>query len=341
MVTMPEGWQGIDGAVAEARLRGLRRRLSELDVALADQQVLARSYPSSFAISLSGESLRSMERSLRQELVETLRHRKAEHISIALDGPSFSDHSAKLADLGVVITRMQRLYSSVGQAIATGPTRRGQIASEVIGRTTLRLSASYPSSFGLNIIVPSNYDLLGASLSVDALDQMFKLLHSAENDAELMRTSGETGRRALVHLRHLAVQLQTTNSVMTMNWKDFSGTRYHWSINSEAATRLIRTIDNIKEIRSETKTSEGLLVGASLLRHRFEILLTNNNVVEGKFVSGLSSKIQDLFGAEVSALLDETEVLDRASGEAKTYYTLRDLDKVTSADSSEQVSIQE
>jgi hypothetical protein len=322
---MLEVWQGVDPVVAEARLRGLRRRLSELDAALADQQALARANPNSFGIALSGDSLRSMEGALRLELVEVLRHRQAEQISIVLDGPNFVEHSAKLSDLGVIFTRMQKLFSSVAQAITTGPTTRGPIRSDIMAHTAMRLQATYASSFGMNVAVPSNYDLLGESLPSDTLSQLFHLLFAAQNDAHLMRVSGEVGRRSLVHLRHLASHLKATETTMNVDWKDFAGTKHEWQISRDSADKIITTIDNITETRSETKVFDGRLVGASLLRNRFEVLLDSDYVLEGKFVSGLSGPIQETFGKRITVTLDETEIHDRVSGESKTFYTLKAL----------------
>lgn len=322
---MLEVWQGIDPAAAEARLRGLRRRLSELDAALADQQTLARANPNSFGIALSGDSLRSMEAALRLELVEVLRHRQAEQISIVLDGPSFAHHSAKLSDLGFIFTRMQKLFSSVAQAITTGPTTRGPIRSDIMAHTSMRLQATYASSFGMSIAVPSSYDLLGESLPSDTLGQLFQLLSAAQTDTRLMRVSGEVGRRSLVHLRHLANHLRTTDATMSVDWKDFAGTKYAWEIDRDSADKIISAIDNITETRSETKSFDGWLVGASLLRNRFEVLLDSDSVVEGKFVSGLAGAVQDTFGKRITAVMDETEVLDRVSGESRTFYTLKNL----------------
>lgn len=322
---MVDVWHGVDAASAEARLRGLRRRLSELDAAMTDQQALARANPKSFGIALSGLSLRSMETALRQELVEVLRHRQSEHVAITLDGPNFARHSAKLLDLGVILTRFQKLFSSIAQAITTGPTSRGPIQTEIMALTSMRLQSTYESSFGMNIFVNSNYNLLGESISSDAMSQLFRLLHAAQSDSSMMSVSGEMGRRSLVHLRHLASHLNAADSNIKFDWKDFAGTKYEWKIDRAKSEKIISAIDNIRETRSETKIFEGRLVGASLLRNRFEILLGTDIVLGGKFVSGLSSLIQENFGRHVTATLDETEILDKSSGEVKTFYTLKNI----------------
>lgn len=324
---MFEVWHGINPSSAEARLRGLRRRLSELDSALSDNQSLLRDYPESFAIKLSGHSLRSMEISLRHELAEVLRHRRSERISISLDGPNYKNHSAKLSDLGVIFTRMQKLFSSVAQAISTGPTSRGPIPSDIVSNTSMSLHSTYASSFGMEIAVPVQYDLLGESLPSDAFTQLFQLLNSAHDDARLMRLSGEIGRRSLVHLKYLAKHLRATDAQLTLEWKDFAGTKYDWYLDARDADIVVASIDNITETRSEIREFNGWLVGASLLRNRFELLLDDGGVIEGKFVSGLAGEIASAFGNRIRSIIDETEILDRASGESKVFYALTELEE--------------
>lgn len=50
-------WGNIEQVEAEGRLRGLRRRLAELDEALQGQQAILREKPESFAFKLSCDSL--------------------------------------------------------------------------------------------------------------------------------------------------------------------------------------------------------------------------------------------------------------------------------------------
>lgn len=324
MTAMLEIWRDIDAKVAEARLYGLRRRLSELDAAISDHQALSREFPASFALELSGKSLRSMELALTKELAETLQHRQAELFSIALDGPSFVHHSAKISELGFILTSLQKLFSSIAQSVTTGPTSRGPIPIDIRSRTSLTLRSTYQSSFGMEIIVPASFDLFGASLPSDTLTQLFKLLKATENDAEFMRLCGEIGSRSLVHLRRLVKHLRSADSALRLAWKDFSGTKYEWSLVAGRADRVLDAINNISETKSSTIELSGLLVGASLLRNRFEILLDDGNVVEGKFVAGLTRHIADKFGKKISATVDETEILDRATGQSRTFYTLKD-----------------
>lgn len=266
-----------------------------------------------------------MNESLQSELVTVLRHRENERLDIILNGQNYEQHLARFSDLGVLFSRFQRLYTSIAQAITSGPTLRGPISSVVRSATDLRLKATFASSFGMEVYVPSSYDLLGKSLSSDALEQLFQLLRASMTEQQLMPISGVIGRRALGHLRSLASLFSETDSDIKIDWKDFTGTKYQWHANKENSNNIIRAIDNIKQNSSETKNISGMLVGASLLRNRFEMVLDNGSVIEGKFIAGLSSEIRGMFGNRIAAVVDETEITDQASSETKVYYTLKSV----------------
>jgi hypothetical protein len=320
-------WKNIDANEAEVRSRGLRRRLADLDQALQAQQAILRDNPDSFAFKLSCNSLIQIQGRLRSELYSLLSHRSNEQISFALGGRKFANHSASMGYLGIFLIRLQKLYTSIAQAIQTGPTRRGRIALELQQATELRLADVFPSSFGMKVCVESGFNLLGQSVASESLEHMFQLLKSSENEQLLMRFSGELGRRTCNHLNHLATLLQSEEATLKIDWIDYTGTQNNWISTPEKISRIINQINKITEIKSEEKELVGRLVGASLLRNRFEFLLADRKTIEGKFVSGLSSEITDAFGSICTVTVDETEIYDTVSGERQTYYSLTAIQK--------------
>lgn len=319
-------WKDIDPLDAEGRLRGLRRRLAELDDAIKGQQAILRERPESFAFQLSCNSLLQMQEALRQEFSVLIRHRTNEKIDLALDGNRFIGHSASLGHLGFFFLRLQKLYSSIAQAIRTGPTLRGPIAEEIRSATDLRLSATYPSSFGMTLYVPTSFDLMGNSIAADSLDTMFQLLTSSCDEKRLMQFSGELGRRTFSHLRHVASSIYYAEADFKIEWSDFTGTRHTWETNANVAREIIQNLSNITETRSGERLLTGRLVGASLLRNRFELLLTDNTLVEGKVIADLSDAIRKAFGTVCKVRVNETEILDRGTGDRRTYYALIMID---------------
>jgi hypothetical protein len=319
-------WKNIDPSVAERQLFGLRRRLSELDHALKANQIALRETPDSFSFKLAAQSLLAMQENLRGELSALLRHRVAENINVVLDGPSFDGHSTDFLAFGRFLINIQKLYTSIAQAIVRGPTLRGPISKEIESSTQLRLLATYPSSFGINVGVESNFDILGHSVASDSLEALFALLHSSSEETSLMRLKGELGARAFNHLRRLMVDLGSREAELKVGWHDFTGTEYNWEITSERTNNVIRAIDNINFTESSEIILEGFLVGASLLRNRFEFLtLEDQTLLEGKVVAGINPKLRRNFGLRCFAKFKEISVLDKGTDETRKYYTLLDI----------------
>ena len=83
---------------------------------------------------------------------------------------------------------------------------------------------------------------------------------------------------------------------------------------SEASTeRIVNYFNKTSETRSEVKTFDGRLVGASLMKNWFELLLLDRRTIEGKFIASLGPIITRSFGQICHATVDETEFHDKAT----------------------------
>ena len=315
-------WKGIDPREAEASLRGLLRRLSELDTALRHQQEILQERPDSFAFRLACDSLLRMQGNLQREMNTLVKYRVHETVDIALNGGPFADQAASIAALGTVLIRLQKLFNSIGQAIRTGPTLRGPVSNEIRQLTEFRVVAFHPSSFGMTLVSPAGYDLIGESLSAASLGIMFQLLRAAEDDDEIMRLFGELGGRAFGHFRHVIEILDDRQSTITMRWADYTGTQYAWEAGAPKVSHISARLRTMTERRSEDRVLQGRLVGASLLRNRFELLLADQTVIEGKMVSGVTEAVKEAFGKPCEAHVTETEIHDQMTGQSRSYYAL-------------------
>lgn len=318
-------WDDIDPKTAEAQSRGIIRRLADLEDALKQGQIALQMRPDSYGLQLSARSLLEIQGRLKQELASLARHRQAELVTIVLRGQKFQEHSSNAGVLGALLIRLQKLYTSVGQSIRSGPTLRGPFAKDLVEKTDLRLAATFESSFGMTLYANSDYDLIGDSLAAETLQTTFQLLSSAHDEDRLMRLSGEVGRRAITHLRHVAIILRDSDAEVDVRWTDMAGIEHEWRSNRLRNDEIIASIQNTHQVRSEQRIVEGRLVGASLLRNRFE-LLTADGVIEGKYVGGISQEIRRCFGLICRASLDETVVSDLTSGEEKIYYALKSVE---------------
>ena len=319
---MTEVWKGIDPNEAEAQLRGLKRRLDDLDIALRSQQELLKERPDSFSFQLANQSLLRMQENLSKERAQLLSYRVAEKLDLVLDGGAFQNHTANIGALGTLLIRLQKLYSSIGQSLTQGPTLRGPLAGGLVDATELRLAATYASSFGMSLVVAKKQDLVGSDLPSYAFAEMFGLLDKVGDEKSIMAASGELGGRSLNHFKHIAGVLARSGSSIRFEWFDSTGIRHSWKGEPAYFENALTKLAAIKETRSTSVEVVGRIVGASLLRNRFEMILDGGAVVEGSITAPTASAITDLFGKVCVANLDETEVHDRSSQETRVYYTL-------------------
>ncbi len=318
-------WEGIDSETASQMLRGLNRRLSELEKAIEVQSTALSQSPESFSAQLSIKSLTSLQSRLQTEKVELVEHRKAERLIASLKGRQFQDHTASIGELGVFLIRLQKLYSSIAQAITTGPKKRGPISRDIINQTTLRFADAFPGSFGMEIFIKPQFDEIGESVAVTSLQTLFGLLASTSREKEFARLSGELGQRSMGHLRHVLDNLSRESSGIELCWSDPSGTQYTWCADKEEVPALRERIQQYSQRVYEERRFEGFLTGASLLRNRFEFFRLDKTVIEGKIARAARLKIRDVFGRRCIAVFDQIEITDRVTRDRKSFYTLIDI----------------
>jgi hypothetical protein len=315
-------WDDIDPAEAEARMRGLVRRLSELDVALTAAQHIRAQHPNSFSAELSLDSLTHLQRRLEAERIELVRHRARERLEVSLSGSSYSDHSAGVGELGVFLIRLQKLYSSIAQAITTGPRRRGPISHEIRDATAMRFADVFPSSFGMEIFIRPRFDVFGESTAASTLQTLFTLLGATRQEHEISRLSAELGQRAVTHLRHVLDDLSRHHAGFSLKWTDMSGTNFAWDANNEQIAGLQKNVSRFRTKHSVEITIPAFLVGASLLRDRFELYDTNRDIIEGKLARDVKFKLREYFGRQCMATLEKVDIDETVTGDTRTFFTL-------------------
>lgn len=315
-------WSGIDPATAEAQMRGLTRRLAEVEDAMENAQKVLTAAPGSFAARLGWTSLVRMQSALEHERLELVRHRVRERITVALQGPTFNDHTADLGNLGVFLIRLQKLYTSIAQAVTVGPRPRGPISRDISSATTMRFADVFQSSFGIEIFVDQKFDIFGESVASAALQSLFNLLSSSKRESEISRLSAELGSRTVNHLRWVLDDLTKADAGFAIRWGDASGTEYKWDANSEDVKSLKKNASRYKTISSVSVSIDGFLTGASLLRDRFEFLLKDRSIIDGKFAKSAKSDVREFFGRRCVGIFDQTIVIESITGEERTYYTM-------------------
>jgi hypothetical protein len=188
--------------------------------------------------------------------------------------------------------------------------------------TAMRFANVFPSSFGMEIFIRPKYDIFGDSTAASTLQTLFTLLNATRREVEISRLSAELGQRAVGHLRHVLDDLYRSNAGFALSWTDMSGTEYEWSADSEQISALKNNIARFKTRQSVEITIPAVLLGASLLRDRFELITSDRSIIEGKLTREVKPKLREYFGRQCSASLEKVEIVETVSDETRTFYTL-------------------
>ncbi len=323
-------WQDTDPRTAERQLRGLNRRLSELEEALdACGDILSRN-ENDFTASLMAGQLREMQQRLLTERAEILQHRAHEHLEVVFSGETFRDSTARIEQFGSFLFRFQRFFQSIAQAVTSGPTPRGPISELVRELSAFRMESTFASSFGINLYIPSRHDLFGRSTAVRTLRILFSVLNDADNSEQLLNFTGELGSRAGSHFRKLARDLKKAEGNINLKWIDQAGIEYNWEADQVRIEHIIRNTNAHIDNKYTERDTPGILVGASLLKNTFEILdLERREIVAGHVTQAAWEQLSELFGRPVLVSLVTHTSTNSTTHEKNISHTATKFDDMT------------
>lgn len=313
----------IASEILEAQLKALFRRSNLTEEMINVQSRLRVSDPSSFAYRLSLSSLQNRQQSLQREIAAVLHLRRQETIKLALEGERFQDHSAYIGDLSVVLSSAQKIFTSIVQATTTGPTQRGPVPTAIEQLARLRLTNTYSSSFGMQLEADTSVDMFGNSEVLTALDTFFALLGSGDNREQLIDRAGNLGPRVLNHYKRFVKQLANSGTSISLSWQDPVGDIYRWEAREIELVKLNQSLTSITTELNHILQVEGWLLGASLLRNRFEFVPVDGEpTISGRISKDAKNDVASLFGQRCMAEIAETIMSDEATESQKSVFTL-------------------
>ena len=186
----------------------------------------------------------------------------------------------------------------------------------------MRFADVFASSFGMEIFIRPRFDEFGESTAASTLQTLFTLLNATKQESDISRLSGELGQRAVGHLRHVLDDLSRHHAGFSLGWTDMSGTDFSWHAENDQIAQLQRNVSRFRTKLSVEITIPAFLVGASLLRDRFELYNTDRDIIEGKLAREVKMKLREYFGRQCLATLQKVEIDEAITGETRTFYTL-------------------
>jgi hypothetical protein len=204
-------------------------------------------------------------------------------------------HEVSARKLGGILTVTQELVDALGQASKGEPTIRGPISGEILQRTRLQVSHTFPGSFGVQFLAAEFSDLLNHSLVSQALAEFSNII-LAKNSEDLLSNKLHSLRgRVTSKYRRLLKELADLNSGISFEWgsvnPSMGGT---FEMTPEEVRSAYAIVDRMEIAMAEEMTISGKLIGFNSRTRRYEIMSSNDGrTYSGKVADDVNLEVQN------------------------------------------------
>ncbi|WP_144302438.1 hypothetical protein [Oceanidesulfovibrio indonesiensis] len=321
-------WRGIDPVEASNRLAVLEKKLEYCDEMLSIHDELLQDEPDSVAYGLSSLGIKDLRREVQNEIVQLMMHRIYEPVSVEIKGSGFDFKSANIRALSRFMNGLQSLFTSIYQSVTVGPKNSGRFSKDIELNSTLHLSRVYESSFGMDLFVETDTNLLPQNPVIESFSTLFDALNNlTSNYDEFMSSAAVMGKRSIDGLHEVVSCLADYNANISVKWQRPSGGSENWIAKADTLSDVVLRTDLIKIEEVIKREIRGKLLGASLIKRKFELLTGDGETIAGKVPMVLLDSITDCFAKECVAFVTERRIIDQLSGKVQSSVSLDKIKK--------------
>lgn len=186
-------------------------------------------------------------------------------------------HEIPARKFGGILTVTQELVDALGQASMGEPTIRGPISGEILQRTQLQVSHTFPGSFGVQFLATEFSDLLDHSLISKALTEFSNIILAKDSEDLLSNKLHSLRGRVTSKYRRLLKELADLNSGISFEWgsvnPSMGGT---FELTSEEVRSAYAIVDRMEVAMAQEMTISGKLIGFNSRTRRYEILSSDD-----------------------------------------------------------------
>ena len=174
--------------------------------------------------------------------------------------------------LAELLGHLQDLVSALGQAVASQPTRRGSIPSDITSRTRLRFAAMRSGSFTARLVGSVQPDLFGESLIQDCFDSLHELLAVGDNADSLARILSRLGSRSQSHYERFLSVISENDVNIKLSTRTREGQCREVTIRPDPARDVRQALELLERETECTEICRGRLRGLRQHRRDFEFV---------------------------------------------------------------------
>jgi hypothetical protein len=182
-------------------------------------------------------------------------------------------HEVPARKLGGILTATQELIDSLGQASLGEPTVRGPLPIDLLQKTRVNVSHTFPGSFGVQFRSAQYSDLLGQSALASAMRELANLLRAEDSEDRLSNKLHLLKGRVASKYRRLLKELADIDSGIDLDWGSVEpGGGDRFQLTAAQVKSAYAIVDQIDIAMAEEIVVAGKLVGFNSRTKRYEIL---------------------------------------------------------------------
>ena len=297
-------------------------KLQDTQAAIRRAEKTVAEYPDLPSVVLS---LRSLQE--RQQTLETTFASLADELW--LDVCSYRvlperDGSVTLPSLTNTLGEFQALFTLVYDALKNGPKQRGRASSEATAATTFGFGYSFTGSVGFALTLPNERLLVDETDLDRAIRTVFEMAQ-AESSEQIAVFAHELGAAPIRTMYRWATDHVRSGLNVDIDWRREEQVRTGLAIQIPQLENLQHAIAATSDEVEETFTVTGLLVGAHVHSHSFELELEDGNQIRGKMAEGIGSEHTVELPGRYTAQIRKTTQINYATEEDIVSYHLLSL----------------
>lgn len=310
-------------------LRQTRKDLIALEETLIIQKQLCDEEPSSFAYSLAYRSLRARQDELNRCLQYLLSQRDEEVFKTRISGNGVGKGIIPIATLGDCLIGLQKVITNTAQSLQNGDKKRGKIPMEIIRATELSMTQQIEAaSFGITLVGKTGPSLMSGSLLATSIECFFDLVNAGDKIENVIPLAGKIGNRSLNRYKEWISQLLSHKVNIETTWIDLEGETRHWAASPYELSAISVALEEIIKTEPVFKEIQGFLLGASLIRDRFEFIsLDEGDKITGNIAHKAKPAAKECFGQLCNAYF-QIETIVLSTGDQKYIWTLLDINLI-------------
>lgn len=301
------------------------QKISDTQAAMRKLEAAMAEHPSRLSLQATYESLQRRHENLEAKflVVADLNYLDVCTYRVTSEG----DGGYPISALGNVLVTLQKWFSTVYDALKTGPKKRARLSAEIASESSLDFAFSYPGSIGVAMTIPSERLLFENDLQL-AMMKTTEML-KAESSEQIQIFAQDLGI-ASIRAMYTWVQGHVNSGL---------GANIQWIRKEKSISEInlgFNELRNIKQAIEATSEKEettfeitGWLVGADTSNHTFHMVFDGDiEEMRGK----MSETIGDSYTVELpqryKTTITKVSFVSYATEEEKISYFLKSLEKI-------------